>query len=272
MERIKQAVEMARRQREVNTRVDGKGPAHSVSLKSVSMNSIEYTNTRRMEIPSQVFEKNRLVSGIDDDAVTTAYKVFRTHVARLLSENNWNAMAITSPRQNEGKTLTAVNLTISLAREVNKTVLLVDADFKNPSICPYLDIKPQYGLKDYLLNDVPLSQILINPGIERLVVLPSIEPMANSSEVISSPKMAQLIEELKSRYPSRIVIFDLPPLLVTEDSLAFAPLVDAALLVIEDGKTTADEIQRSMELLRATNVLGTVLNKTRKSKSTYNYA
>ena len=111
--------------------------------------------------------------------------------------------------------------------------------------------------------------MLFNPGIERLVVLPAGRPTPNSSELLSSPKMAALVNELKSRYPSRIIVFDLPPMLSTDDALAFSPYVDAALLVVEDGGTTKDELVRAVEMLGDTALLGTVLNKAQQLQPTY---
>jgi Mrp family chromosome partitioning ATPase len=95
------------------------------------------------------------------------------------------------------------------------------------------------------------------------VILPGGTPLGNSGEMLNSPKMKQLVEELKERYRSRIILFDLPPLLSSADALAFSPYVDAALMVIEEGKSPAEEIQRAAELLQNTRLIGTVLNKAR---------
>ncbi len=100
-------------------------------------------------------------------------------------------------------------------------------------------------------------------GIDHLTVLPGGRALhKNSAEMLNSPKMSQLVEEMKNRYPSRIVVFDLPPVLSAADAMAFAPYVDATLLVIEEGKTKRKELQHALDLLASTNVLGTVLNKT----------
>ena len=108
---------------------------------------------------------------------------------------------------------------------------------------------------------MPLSEILFNPSIERLVVLPGNVPLLNSSEMLSSPKMVQLMDELKTQYPSRLVIFDLPPLLSTDDALAVSPYVDAILVVVEEGATQMEDLARAQEMLQGVNVIGTVLNK-----------
>jgi Mrp family chromosome partitioning ATPase len=91
--------------------------------------------------------------------------------------------------------------------------------------------------------------------------LPGGKPLTNSAEMLNSQKMARLVEELKARYPSRIILFDLPPLLGAADALAFSPYVDAALLVVENGKTQKNDVKQAIGLLQGTKVIGTVLNK-----------
>lgn len=223
--------------------------------------AVTYTETRRVALSPGVMERNRLISGMGKDAATAAYKLLRTQVLQRLGANHWNALAVVSTNAHEGRTLTAINLAISLAQEVNHTVLLVDLNLHSPAVHGYLGDNPLYGLSDYLLNGIELKDILFNPGIDRLVVLPAGGGLANSSEMLSFPKMTALVEELKARYPSRIVLFDLPPLLASDDALVFAPYVDAALLVIEDGATEREELLRAMELLGDTPIIGAVLNK-----------
>jgi capsular exopolysaccharide synthesis family protein len=191
-----------------------------------------------------------------------AIKILRTQVMHRLRENSWNVVGITSPGHGEGKTLTAVNLAVSLAMETTQTVLLVDADLRSPSIHEVFGLKDCPGLADYLLDDQPVENLLVHPGIGRFVLLPGGRAISNSTEILTSPKMVALVEEFKHRYHSRIVIFDLPPLLHTADVLAFSPYTDALLLVVEEGKTTTEEVQRAMSLVKNSRpVLGIVLNK-----------
>lgn len=259
MERIKQALEKARLERQKT----GGAPAPSaLSGAGGTTGPVTYTHTRTVGIAKNLMQERRIVSGSDQGAFTDAYKILRTQVLQRLREKNWNSLAITSPGINEGKTLTAINLAISLAMEVNYTVLLVDADLRHPSVHSYFGIEAEYGLSDYLMADKPLSELLVHPEeIPGFVILPGGKPLGNSAEMLSSPKMVRLVEELKSRYPSRIILFDLPPLLSAADTLAFSPYVDAALLVIEDGKTQAEDAKQAIGLLQGTNVIGTVLNK-----------
>jgi exopolysaccharide/PEP-CTERM locus tyrosine autokinase len=193
---------------------------------------------------------------------TEAYNLLRTQILQRFKENNWNVLAVTSPGKGEGKTLTAINLAISIAREVDYTVLLVDANLRHPWMLEHFGLAPQPGLSDYLVDDVPIAELLIQSGrLEHLVLLPGGKPLENSAEMLNSPKMSQLVSDLKSRYRSRIIIFDLPPVLTSADALAFSPYVDAALLVVEEGRTQKADVERTVELLSTTNIVGTVLNK-----------
>ena len=117
------------------------------------------------------------------------------------------------------------------------------------------------GLRDYLESDIPLSEILINPGIERLVVLPGRGEVAGSSEMVSGPKMLEMVKEIRSRYKSRIIVFDLPPVLSADDVLASTGYYDAVLLIVEEGGNSPDEVKQAIQMLSGVNMLGTVLNK-----------
>ena len=130
-----------------------------------------------------------------------------------------------------------------------------------PEAGPALDGGPAAAL--ILVDDFDLREILFNPGMQRLVVLPGGTPLVNSSEMLSSPRMAWLAQELRSRYPARIVLLDMPPLRAADDVLAFSPYLDAVLLVAEEGRTSREDLVRSRDLLRDIPVLGPVVNKSR---------
>lgn len=259
MERIKQALEKARSERQQAQGLDV-SPPHAGGVGTPV--SLTYTHTRVVEVATEKLREKRIITDLDQNTFTDAYRILRTQVLQRLREKNWNSLAVTSPGENEGKTLTAINLAISMAMEINHTVLLVDADLRHPAVHGYFGLDVEYGLSDYLTGDKPLSELLVHPAnFPRFVILPGGRPLDNSAELLNSPKMVRLVEEMKSRYHSRIVLFDLPPLLSAADALAFSPYVDAALLVIEEGKTQADEAKRALGLLESTNVIGTVLNK-----------
>lgn len=230
---------------------------------------IVYTQTRVVNVAPEVLQRHRIITGAETGAAITAYRLLRTQVLRAMQKNGWNVLGITSPGMGEGKTLTAINLAISLALDVNHTVMLVDLDLRRPAVHRYFGIEPGRGLADFLAEGRDLREMLFNPGIERLVVLPGGTPVQNSSEMLSSPRMGWLADEMRSRYSSRLVLFDMPPLLAADDVLAFSRHLDAVLLVVEEGRTGRDELQRARTLLQDIPVLGPVINKARAEIATY---
>ena len=128
------------------------------------------------------------------------------------------------------------------------------------------------GLSDYLTGDVPLHQLLFTPGIDRLVVLPGRSALPNSAEMLRSPRMISLVNELKTRYPDRLVVFDLPPILAADDALAFSPYTDCFLMVAESGSTRKEDLQKAFDILKSTPLVGTVLNKSESPRTGYGYA
>ena len=264
MERIKEAVERARQERGTGGigfgRTGTAGSAPEAGIQD-GLGQITYTKTRTFEVQRATLREKHIVSGFDPCGFTEAFKVLSTLVSHRLREHHWSTLAVTSAGEGEGKTLVAINLAISLAMEFQQTTLLVEADLRQPSVSDYFGLAPGPGLSDYLVSDTPIEKLLIHPGIPRFVVLPGGTPQVHSSEMLGWRKMSELVKELKGRYASRIVVFDLPPLLAAADVLAFAPHIEAALLVVEEGKTQRDDIQRAAELLGATRLIGTVLNK-----------
>ena len=216
-----------------------------------------------------LLEQNRIV--IDErSSASAAYKVLRTRVLQRMRRNGWKTLAVTGTCPNEGKTLTAVNLSINLAWHLTTSVVLVDMDLRNPSIHRYLGIDTRFGVMDYLNGDVPLVRAGVRPGMERLGVIMNDRPVANASELLSSPEAMQLIEEVK-RGDDRIAIFDMPPVFAGDDVLAFAPLVDAVLIVLAQGTTNRASLLPLRELLQNVNVIGSVLNRSSERVAPYYY-
>ncbi|MFK7886452.1 MAG: AAA family ATPase [Gammaproteobacteria bacterium] len=263
MERIKQALERAKKERDQGgtTRKPAliRTPANRPA--PVSSDKIVYTETKVFHPDQAVLDRNRVIGGASATAATDAYRMLRTRVLQRMRDNNWTSLMVTSAGVSEGKSLTAVNLAISLAREVSHTVLLVDLDLRRPGVHEFFGYEPKAGLVDVLESTATMSEVMFNPGIERLVVLPARRRVENSSELLSSPEMLGIIAEIKSRYPERIVIFDMPPVLATDDALAFSPNADAVLLVVAEGQTGHSELGTVYEVLNDCNILGTVLNK-----------
>ncbi|MCB1879553.1 MAG: CpsD/CapB family tyrosine-protein kinase [Gammaproteobacteria bacterium] len=242
-------------------------PKESVPhLKSRVPSDIEYSQTRRVEVSTDLLEANRVIAGIKDHPQSDLFRVLRTKVLHRMRVDKINSLAITSPTKGAGKSLVSANLAVSLAMEANQTVMLVDLDLRKPSINKYFGFDAQQGVSDYLLEGTELPELLIHPGVDRLVILPAGNPVPQSSELLSTPRMAHLVEDITNRYATRIIVFDLPPLLHLDDALIFLPQVKSSLLVLEEGVNTPPEIEQSLMLLEKSNLLGTVYNKARQTR------
>jgi protein-tyrosine kinase len=236
---------------------------------------IRYSTTRTVPVRMEDLRRHRIIAISDDNLVREEYKILRTHILQRTLAEQKNTLMVTGPLPGEGKTLTAINLAISLSHEVNKTVLLVDADMRSPSVHSYFGIPRGPGLVDYLSGDASLPNLLVHPeGFDKLVILPGGRPVAGAAELIGSPMIGNLVQELKHFYPERYVLFDLPPVLSYADPLAFAPFVDGIILVVEMGKTPRESIQKCVEVFKKFPVIGVVLNKvdTRDHECYYYYS
>jgi exopolysaccharide/PEP-CTERM locus tyrosine autokinase len=229
---------------------------------SPGVEGIDYTATRTLPVELNTLVRHRLIAGSADPQVVEAYKLLRTQILQKTLEERRNVLMVTSPRPDEGKTLTVVNLAISLAQEISHTVLLVDADLRAPGLHQYFGLPEGPGLVDYLEGNKSIPELLVHPrGLDKLVLLPGGRPTDWAAELIRSARMAQLVQELKNFYPDRYVLFDLPPCLSYADALAFAPLVDGIVLVVEARKTPREDLLRLKEMLAKFPVLGYVFNK-----------
>ena len=235
-----------------------------ISEQQVIPEDIFYTVTRTVRVdPENLRRQHLLVGGAEaEPGVAEGYKVLRTHILQQTAEEGHNTLMVTGPLPGEGKTLTAINLALSISQELNHTVLLVDADLRSPSISKYFGLPDGPGLADYLTSGVPIDELLIHPeNLAKLVILPAGQPVAQAAELLNSPLMRDLVQELKHYHANRYVIFDLPPVLTFSDALTFAPLVDGIIVVVEAGKTPRESIGRCQEMLKKFRLLGFVLNK-----------
>lgn len=189
------------------------------------------------------------------------YKLLRTQVLQRLDQLHANTLAVLSPASNHGNTLTAINLAIAIAAETGRTALLVDLNLRAPAVHRRLGIEPAAGIEDCLRGTLPAEQVIVRvAGYERFAVMPAKQAVENSSEMLSSQRAASLTEELRQRYFNRVVIYDLPPVLPTDDALAFSRMVQAGLFVVSDERTSRDQLRRSLALLGELPIIGTVLN------------
>jgi protein-tyrosine kinase len=232
---------------------------------------------KQVALDPSVLEHNFILSGVSDAAALRSYKILRTRVTRRLEAEHWRSFGVTGLAPGDGKTLTAINLAISLAQNVNTWVFLVDLDLRRIQVARYLGLNvssADAGLSDFLMGDASVEDIVYSPGVERLAIIPNFQPIADSSEMLTTPRMTELLQALEREVPRRIIIFDLPPLLASDDVLAFSPQVDGLLLVVAEGSTNRAALESAKETLSEMNLVGVVLNKSAETsdKDYYGYA
>ena len=197
----------------------------------------------------------------NNDIVSEEYNKLRSLIVELTEGEKFNnTIMVSSTVGEEAKSLTALNLAIAIAKGYDHTVLLVDTDFRRPSLHKLLGIKPEVGLIQCLKDNVPISRALIKTGIGKLVFLPAGGTISKPVELLSSNRMKEVVNELKNRYLERYVIFDTPPVLPFADAQVMAPIVDGVIFVVREGKAKAHDIKKALQTLHGTNLLGTVYN------------
>ena len=212
-------------------------------------------------VDADTMERSGVLLQVNDASAHRAYRVLRTRVQQRMEAQGWHSLAVTAAGVGDGKTLTSINLAISLARDVNTWVYLVDLDLQRPRVASYFGMQFGKGLSDYLAGGARFEEILYSPGVERLGIIPNAQRVEGSSDFLGSPRMRELCESLAAETPRPIVIYDMPPLLMGDDVLKFYPNVDSTLFVVSEGKTSRESVQRASETLREMNLIGTVVNR-----------
>jgi len=223
--------------------------------------SPSYARSRTVTLDPQGLMSNRCVGYLCGSYEAESYKVLRTKLLQLTGGQGGTTIMITSALPGEGKTLTAINLAFTFAKEYNQTVLLVDSDLHKQKVREYLGFESDRGLVDYLLNKSSLADIIVWPSVEKFTVISGGRSVTTSSELLGSPRMKKLVKDLKNRYPDRYVFFDVAPVLAGADALAFAPQVDYIILVVRAGSTSIEDVRLALDLLPRKKILGFVLNR-----------
>lgn len=205
--------------------------------------------------------------------VSEEYRKLKSLIVRMTQDKFLNTIMVTSTCKGEGKTITALNLAITLAQEYDHTVLLVDADLRAPSITRYLGIKAEAGLSDCLSNGRDIGSALVKTGIGKLVLFPAGATVSNPVEMLSSSRMKQLMQELKNRYRDRYIIFDTPPVLQFAEAHAIGSCVDGVVFVVGEGQAPVNDVKEAFRLLKDCEMLGVVFNNVASARFTegYNY-
>jgi protein-tyrosine kinase len=262
MERLKKALELAKAERDGIVAISPSVPPVN------AQDTVILRTTRQIEVDPAVLKANGVLPDHTNAPAGHAYRMLRTQVLQRMRSRGWNTLAVLSPTPDDGKTFTAINLAVAIAADTNHTTLLVDFDLRKPSVHERFGFTPDKGVEMCLREECGVADVLVNPmGYKKLLLLPASGPVANSSELLSSVVTRQFISEVKNRYPNRIVLFDLPPVLGADDALAFTPQIDAAIVVVGEEHTRREDLVRCFEILRDVPIIGTVLNGSRTDSS-----
>jgi non-specific protein-tyrosine kinase len=229
---------------------------------------VKYSKTKVQVNDPEKLRNNKIFSIFDEMETTDQIKILRTQILKKLKSIGGNTILVTSANPYEGKTFTSINLGVSIAKEFDRTVLIIDADLRKPTkkhtafSTEFFSLNVEKGLTDYLMGEVEIPDVLINPGIAKLTLIPGGKPVYNAPELLNSLRMEEMMADIKSRYSSdRLVIVDGPAILPFPDAVILSRYVDGVLPVVEIEKTSTEDLKKMMDRLNGVRVLGTVLNK-----------
>jgi protein-tyrosine kinase len=265
MEHIRQAIELARGANSTGAQPNLPTSAQQPRPSEPLANRIDAndSNIKKVALNLAHLEANRIIAHDRSDLRSRSFDMLRTQVLQSMDTKSWQLLAVTSPTPGCGKTLTAINLALSIARQPERSVLLVDVDIEKPQVANYLGLQCEAGLLSVLRGRVALQNALVQASIGsyRLAVLPCEASTTHSSEYMTSRAMSTLLQDLKNEDRSRIIIFDMPPILSGDNVISILPQIDCVLFVAAVGTTTASEIKECNKHLQTSKVVRVVLNK-----------
>jgi protein-tyrosine kinase len=258
MERISRALEIAKAQTRTNLYFqDNDG----------NRNSEQDERARSLISDMEVFAlqadqlaNRRIVAWNKKDQRTLAFDLLRTKLLREMQVQGWRTLAVTAAAPGCGATTIAINLAWSMAQQASPEVTLVDFNLRTPKVADYLSIHPKADLSDYLQGRGTLSTCIAKVGDLIVRVMPTLRCQQNAAELLGTPEAESLISRQKNDPAGRVTIFDLPPLLPTDDALVIVPRVDCVLLVLAENLTTKSETRAALNVLSGAHVIATVLN------------
>lgn len=275
MEKIQAAIAKARAARGSTT--DPAEPGRTAAARPAVTGLM--TDARREELWAQLsefrpdperLERQRIVA-MSGGREANPFDVLRTKLLQQMRANNWRRLAITSPSAACGKSTITLNLGLSLARQPEVHTVIGEMDLRRPSLSTILGVKPPVGFGRVLEGRAPFEQSAVRIGAN-LAIAVNDGPVRNPAELLQSASVPAVIEDIEKRYAPDLMLFDLPPMLVSDDAMAFMGQVDCVLLVAAAETTTIKEVDIcESELASQTNVLGVILNKCRYMGPEYGY-
>ena len=273
---IMEALERAKRLRKEAQRQEQDGreavtaPVPGVSAEPAAAPAVrkparQYEPLRVVDISADACDQNRIL--LTDAQLrafphaAAAFRLLRSKLQQGVKRNGWSTLAVSSPTPDDGKTTTILNVALSIAREKQRTVCVLDLDMRNPSACKYLGLTDVRPISDYFSGDARPEDVLVQTSVPNLVVAGGKQAVDGASEMLAGPRFEQLLEYARDRWPDGVVIIDLPPVNVTDETLVVAPRVDAVLLVVSEGKTERKDLERALGVLSDFRVAGVIINR-----------
>jgi len=276
--KIQQALQNAKLRRSGDLTSNlGVTPPSNVSDAKSTTNSLPIAQRRSaiektLAAPKVAFDRQKcldnriLVDGGENPLnhpAMAAYRMLRTRLGHRARANNWRIIGITSSGAGDGKTVTALNLALAVAREKNNNVFLIDLDMRNPKVCEYLGVVPPAEVNDFFTGAASVNDILFSIGIENLTLAGTRTSSEHSSELLATGRIEELFDHIRQVFAEPIILVDLPPILTTDDALVMAPKLDAWVLVLAEGRSRRDSTAKSLEILEDFNIAGIVLNRSK---------
>ncbi len=256
MDRIREAVTRARTDGKPGERTRARTVAHGFGADEV----IDGGGFQEVRCDFERFARNRIISN-EQDPVLASYRILRTRVLQKMETEGWRTLAVISPNSGAGKTVTAINLAIAIGSKRGTRALLVDLDFYRPSISPYLGLKEPPSILDFLEGKKSLREVTVKPDLPDMLLIANERLSRKGAEHLTSRRADDLVGCGPTEFGAKVTIFDMSPVLGCDDSIAFLPKVDCALMIAASGSTRASDLKDSMRVIGKTPVIGTVLNK-----------
>lgn len=273
MELIRRAVERAQTGLGVRSGPVSRGALEMPLRTAVapSIDAAELTPAKEVMLRRGTLESNRIVAHDLSNPLRKSFDILRTQVLQAMDEKDFHLLAVTSPGPGCGKTVTAINLALSIARQSQRSVLLVDMDLQRPQIANYLGVEPEHGILSVLEGRLKLPEATIQARIGSLKFSAILAEGAtrDSSECMTSQAMSELLKEIRRSCRSQVVIIDLPPMLTSDDVMAILPQIDCVLFVAAVGVSSTSEIEDCVSHLKSTEVVRIVLNKASETSANY---
>jgi protein-tyrosine kinase len=276
MERIQAAIQKAKEQRTAGGAGAAIAPGRRPLGPAAAAVTARTVGPAWAELPAfdpdpETMGRNRIVTFADTDPAHATFDMMRTKILRTMRQNGWTSLGITSPTNGCGKTTTALNIAFSLADQPDLRTVLVDLDLRRPAVARQIGLARPQSMASVLQGTRGAPENFVRYG-DNLAIGTNAQPIRNSAELLMNASTAKGVAALKAAFQPDLIIYDLPPMLMSDDTIAFLPHLDCVLLVAGAEKSRLDEVDKcEQDLAEQTKVLGVVLNMCRYTGEDYGY-